>query len=101
MVCQLTFYTVAKNLEDCEFKLISQIIWNKQNFTFGRGDYHWKHEPCWYAVRKGHKHNWQGDRKQHTVWDISNLNPVGRKKSDDSDEQGRRTRNSKTFRVHG
>ena len=34
----------------------------------GRGDYHWQHEPCWYAVRsKGH---WTGDRKQTTLWSI-------------------------------
>jgi hypothetical protein len=34
----------------------------------GRGDYHWQHEPCWYAVRtKGH---WTGDRKQTTLWNI-------------------------------
>lgn len=34
----------------------------------GRGDYHWQHEPCWYAVRsKGH---WTGDRKQTTLWTI-------------------------------
>jgi DNA modification methylase len=80
-------HEVAKNLEDCEFKLISQIIWNKQNFTFGRSDYHWKHEPCWYAVKKGHNHNWKGDRKQCTIWDISNLNPVGRKNEDDKDDK--------------
>ena len=34
-----------------------------------RGDYHWQHEPCWYAVRtKGH---WTGDRKQTTLWNIA------------------------------
>jgi DNA modification methylase len=33
-----------------------------------RGDYHWQHEPCWYAVRK--KGNWTGDRKQTTLWTI-------------------------------
>jgi DNA modification methylase len=33
-----------------------------------RGDYHWQHEPCWYAVRK--KGNWTGDRKQTTLWSI-------------------------------
>lgn len=38
----------------------------------GRGDYHWQHEPCWYAVRKtGH---WVGDRKQTTLWTIANKN---------------------------
>lgn len=37
--------------------------------VIGRGDYHWRHEPCWYAVRnKGH---WTGDRKQTTLWTIS------------------------------
>ncbi|MEA2906995.1 MAG: hypothetical protein QOI12_4382 [Alphaproteobacteria bacterium] len=36
--------------------------------VIGRGDYHWQHEPCWYAVRK--KGNWTGDRKQTTLWTI-------------------------------
>jgi hypothetical protein len=35
----------------------------------GRGDYHWQHEPCWYAVRD--KGNWTGDRKQTTLWTIA------------------------------
>jgi hypothetical protein len=33
-----------------------------------QGDYHWQHEPCWYAVRK--RGNWTGDRKQTTLWTI-------------------------------
>jgi DNA modification methylase len=39
--------------------------------VIGRGNYHRQHEPCWYAVRKGQKANWQGDRTQSTVWDIA------------------------------
>ena len=74
---------VAKNLENCDFEIVSQIIWNKQNFALSRGDYHWKHEPCWYAVKKGHNHNWKGDRKQHTVWDIASLNAFGKSKDED------------------
>jgi DNA modification methylase len=35
-----------------------------------RGDYHWHHEPCWYAVRKGGTGHWAGDRKQTTLWKI-------------------------------
>jgi DNA modification methylase len=35
----------------------------------GRGDYHWQHEPCWYAVRK--RGNWSGDRKQTTLWNVA------------------------------
>ncbi len=33
-----------------------------------RGHYHWQHEPCWYAVRKGKGANWCGDRSQKTLW---------------------------------
>ncbi|AWW32438.1 DNA methylase [Echinicola strongylocentroti] len=65
--------TVYQNLIDCGYKIISQIIWNKQSPAMSRGDYHWKHEPCWYAVKKGQKHNWQGSRKELSVWDIKNL----------------------------
>ena len=36
-----------------------------------RGDYHWQHEPCWYAVRTSGKGHWAGDRKQTTLWTIS------------------------------
>lgn len=52
------------------FLFKSYIIWNKNNSTFGRSDYHWKHEPCIYGWLEGASHNWHGDRKQTTVWDI-------------------------------
>lgn len=55
-----------------------QIIWRKSHFVLSRGDYHWQHEPCWYAVRKGSKAHWAGDRKQSSVWDIAGMNPAGR-----------------------
>lgn len=61
---------VAESLQACGFVIRSQIIWNKSGLLIGRGDYHWKHEPCWYAVRKGGTGHWAGDRKQSTVWDI-------------------------------
>ena len=76
---------VAKNLVDNDFEIVSQIIWVKQHFSLSRGDYHWKHEPCWYVVKKGHKHNWKGDRKQCTVWEIKNLNAFGGK-AEEGDE---------------
>jgi DNA modification methylase len=63
--------TVQKSLQDCDFVIRSQIIWVKSNFTISRSDYHWKHEPCWYAVKKGNKGNWASDRKQTTVWEIA------------------------------
>ena len=48
----------------------SQIIWAKSNIVISRGHYHWKHEPCWYAFKKGESANWIGDRSQTTLWDI-------------------------------
>src|SRR5665811_544033 len=61
--------TVAQSLVDNGFTVRAQIIWAKDRLVLGRGDYHWMHEPCWYAVRtKGH---WSGDRKQTTLWNIA------------------------------
>jgi len=68
---------VAAGLETCGFRIRAQIIWLKQNHALSRGDFHWRHEPCWYAVRAGKTSNWCGDRKQSTVWDVPNLNPFG------------------------
>ena len=62
--------TVAASLEASGFAVRSQIIWDKTRLVIGRGDYHWQHEPAWYAVRKGRKGHWAGDRKQTTVWAI-------------------------------
>lgn len=62
--------TVAQNLEDCDYEIVCQIIWAKPMFAISRGDYHWQHEPCWYVVKKGQKHNWQGARDQATLWKI-------------------------------
>ena len=64
-------------LQAYQYELRSQIIWAKQHLVISRGHYHWKHEPCWYGVRKGRTAHWIGDRRQTTVWDISNLNPFG------------------------
>ena len=61
--------TVAQSLEREGFTIRAQIIWAKERLVIGRGDYHWQHEPCWYAVRS--KGNWTGDRKQTTLWTIS------------------------------
>ncbi len=62
--------TVGESLTACGFKLRSQIIWSKDRFALSRGDYHWQHEPCWYAVREKATGHWAGDRKQATLWHI-------------------------------
>ena len=68
---------VAAGLDSAGFRIRSQIIWAKQHFALSRGDYHWQHEPCWYAVREGKSANWNGDRTQSTLWQVANLNPFG------------------------
>lgn len=61
---------VADSLIACDFALRSQIIWAKSHLAIGRSDYHWQHEPCWYAVRNGKTGHYVGDRKQTTLWQI-------------------------------
>jgi DNA modification methylase len=61
---------VGRNLESCGLVLRNLIIWGKNQHAISRGNYHHKHEPCWYAVRKGESAGWIGDRSQTTLWDI-------------------------------
>jgi DNA modification methylase len=75
---------VAADLAACGLQPRTQIIWVKQHFTLSRGDYHWKHETCWYAVREGKTSHWQGDRTQTTVWEIPNNNPFGNRQREES-----------------
>lgn len=65
---------VADSLAACGFEIRTQIIWAKNQLVIGRGHYHPKHEPCWYAVKKGATGHWAGDRKQTTLWDINKPN---------------------------
>jgi DNA modification methylase len=48
--------TVAESVVKTGFSIRAQIVWAKERLVMSRGDYHWQHEPCWYAVRK--KGNW-------------------------------------------
>jgi DNA modification methylase len=66
---------VGAALRRCGFELRAQIIWTKPHFVLSRGDFHWQHEPAWYAVRKGRSSHWCGDRSQSTIWCAPNLNP--------------------------
>lgn len=79
---------LAQHLGACQFQIRNQIIWRKQHFVFGRGAYHWQHEPCWYAVRKGAAAKWCGDRTQSTIWDIQNANPMGGKRDEEKTTHG-------------
>ncbi len=61
---------VAEGLIGAGFDVRAQIIWSKNRFAMSRGHYHWQHEPCYYAVRKGGSGKWEGGRKQSTIWEI-------------------------------
>ena len=54
-------------LNNAGLQVRQQLIWNKNHFTLGRADYHWKHEPCLYGWKEGAAHKWYSDRKQTTV----------------------------------
>lgn len=57
--------------EECmPWEIRQQLIWNKSSMTFGRQDYQWKHEPCFYGWKEGAPHKWYGDRTQTTVLDF-------------------------------
>jgi DNA modification methylase len=61
---------VQASLEGSGFTLRTQIVWAKSNMVISRGHYHGKHEPCFYAVRKGATGLWAGDRTQTSLWEI-------------------------------
>jgi DNA modification methylase len=82
---------VAASLAECEFEIRAQIIWRKQHFAMSRGHYHWQHEPCWYAVKRGRSAQWRGSRTQATVWEVPNLNPLGGTRTDENTPTGHAT----------
>ena len=60
-----------------------QIIWVKPVLLLGRGQYHWKHEPCFMGWVKGHQPPdygaGNGERNQTTVWELGNVSQAERK----------------------
>ena len=69
--------TVQQSLERAGFAIRAQIIWAKDRLALSRGDYHWQHEPCWYAVREGGKGHRTDDRTQTTLWSIPARDDAG------------------------
>jgi DNA modification methylase len=68
---------VSESLKAVGFEMRAQIIWAKQHIAISRGAYHWQHEPCWFAVRKGRTANWHGGRKQTTLWEVASASGWG------------------------
>jgi len=60
-----------------------QIIWVKPVLVFGRGQYHWKHEPCFMGWVQGNQPPdyglGNGERTQTTVWEIASVSQAERK----------------------
>ncbi len=59
---------VQAGLERIGLEVKQQIIWDKGLFALSRQDYNWRHEPCWYAKRRGVTVPWLGPKNQSTVW---------------------------------
>lgn len=68
---------VKGSLERAGFGCRAQIIWAKDRLVLGRGDYHWQHEPLWYAVRDGAKGHRTTDRRPTTLWRIRDQMVLG------------------------
>ena len=82
---------VGDSITAAGFELRGQIVWVKPHLVLSRGAYHWRHEPCWYAVRAGANAGWVGDRSQTTVWEVPNLNPFGGDRSGENAVTGHST----------
>ena len=74
MLTQGTFFAAAAA---ADVLIHRQIIWQKPSLVFGRGDYHWQHELCFYGWRRGNRPPFYGPRNQTTLW------AVGRETSKD------------------
>jgi DNA modification methylase len=62
--------------------LSRQIIWVKPVLLLTRGQYHWKHEPCFFGWVKGNQPpdygRGGGERDQTTVWEVASITSAER-----------------------
>lgn len=77
-------FLTQRMLEAAGYEVRQQIVWVKPVAPISRSAYHWRHEPCWYAVRRGATAGWIGDRTQTTVWEMSSPIQVGTPSSEQS-----------------
>lgn len=64
--------TVFRNaLVDLDLPIRSGIVWMKDRFVLGHGDYHLRHETILYGWKPGAAHSWYGGRKQDSVWEVA------------------------------
>lgn len=72
MLTQGTFFQAAAAAAD--ILIHRQIIWVKPSLIMGRGDYHWRHELCFYGWVRGKRPAWYMGRDQDTVWECGREN---------------------------
>lgn len=56
-------------LETHNLKPRQVLQWIKDQFVFGRSDYHYRNESILYGWRDGSAHKWNGGRSQDSVWE--------------------------------
>ena len=57
------------------YEIVAQIIWAKNNAQFvSTAHYHGKHEPCFYAHKKGKSNQWFGGKNEVTLWEYDRAN---------------------------
>lgn len=75
MLTQGTFFAAAAA---ADILIHRQIIWVKPGFVLTRsGQYHWKHELCFYGWVKGHHCPWYGPKNQTSVWECGRDDDAG------------------------
>jgi len=62
-------YNFLEASRKAKMQIRQQIIWVKSQFTMGRQDYQWRHEPCLYGWKDGAGHYFVDDRTISTVYD--------------------------------
>jgi DNA modification methylase len=63
--------TQFRNALEKVFKLRECLVWVKQQFVFGRQDYHWRHESILYGWKSGSAHYFCNDKTQDNVWEFN------------------------------
>lgn len=61
--------TFLNALNENGLEVREQLIWVKNQFTLGRQDYQWRHEPCMYGWKDGAAHYFTNSRSESTVID--------------------------------
>jgi DNA modification methylase len=76
MLTQGTFFAAAAA---ADILIHRQIIWVKPHMVLTRsGQYHWRHELCFYGWVRGKQCPWYGNKSQTSVWDDLQVDDIER-----------------------